>query len=88
MTTTGIPVHGQVVDALGHPVAQARVGWVDGPVPLPEVMALSDAQGHFTLVAPVAGAYQLQCSSDAHGQASVQVQARKGGVTVRLALPG
>ena len=85
---TGIPVHGEVVDARGRPVAQARVGWVDGPVPVPEVMALTDAQGRFTLVAPVAGAYQLQCSSDAHGQASAPVQARKGGAAVRVALPG
>ena len=84
---SGIPVQGVVLDAAGRPVAQARVGWVDGPVPLQEVMALTDAQGRFTLVAPVAGRYRVQCSTDTQGQASASVQVARGGASVKLTLP-
>lgn len=81
-------VHGQVVDAQGRPVAQARVGWVDGPVALPEVMTLSDAQGQFTLSAPAPGAYRVQCTSDGHGQATRAVQVSGASARVRVQLPG
>lgn len=82
------PVHGLVVDAKGHPVAQARVGWVDGPVALPEVMALTDAQGRFTLSAPAPGAYRLQCGSDAHGERQLSVKVGGAAKALRVVLPG
>ena len=80
-------VHGLVVDSHGQPVPQARVGWVDGPVALPEVMALTDAQGRFTLSAPVPGAYRLHCSSDAHGERQLAVQVSSATAPLRLRLP-
>ena len=80
-------IHGRVVDAHGQPVAQARVGWADGPVALPDVMLLSDAQGRFTLAAPAPGHYTLQCHSDAHGQARLAVQAAGQPLTLTLRLP-
>lgn len=81
------PVHGLVVDAKGRPVAQASVGWVDGPVALPEVMALTDAQGRFTLTAPVHGAYRLHCRSDAHGERQLAVQVGASSPALRVVLP-
>lgn len=81
------PVHGLVVDAKGRPVPQASVGWVEGPVALPDVMALTDAQGRFTLSAPVHGSYRLQCRSDAQGERQLAVQVGAKQPALRVVLP-
>jgi len=79
-------VHGQAVDAQGHPVAGARVGWAAGPGSVPDVMLLTDAQGRFTLTAPVVGTYTLRCISDDAGGASLQVRAAGQPLQVQLRL--
>jgi len=86
-TMPSTAVHGVVVDAKGRPVMQARVGWVDGPVALPDVMALTDAQGRFTLSAPVPGAYRLHCGSVAHGERQLPVQVGGASSVLRVVLP-
>jgi protocatechuate 3,4-dioxygenase beta subunit len=80
-------VQGTVVDARGKPLAGARVGWVDGPVPLPDVMMLTDAGGRFTLAAPAPGPYRLRADSDRHGHAEVVVQAAGQPLVLTLQLP-
>lgn len=59
-------IAGVVRDELGAPVADARVFFADAPVPTPDVAALTAADGSFTLTAPVAGAYTLECAVDGH----------------------
>ncbi len=70
-------IKGAVRDAAGKPVAGARVFFTDGPAPLPDIAALTDAEGHFALSAPVPGTYQLECHSEGSvpAKASVTVPA-------------
>ena len=79
-------IEGLVLGARGRAVAGARVGWVSGPVPLPDVMLLTDAQGRFRLAAPVPGTYRLSCNDDAEGSASVELQASGKPLTLTLRL--
>jgi hypothetical protein len=60
-------IAGVVVDAEGNPVEEARVYFVDGPVSLPDLAALTDRSGRFALSAPVLGTYQLGVVSEGHG---------------------
>ena len=48
-------IHGVVRDQHGAPLAEARVYFAGGPVPLPDVAAMTDATGTFQLTAPVPG---------------------------------
>jgi hypothetical protein len=57
-------IAGMVVDAEGNPIEGARVYFVEGPVPLPDIAALTDDSGHFALSAPVVGPYQLGVTSE------------------------
>jgi hypothetical protein len=57
-------IRGTVRDSAGNAVSGARVFFVDGPVPLPDIAALSDATGRFTLTAPVDGTYRIRCAVD------------------------
>jgi hypothetical protein len=52
-------IAGVVVDADGSPLEEARVYFVEGPVTLPDIAALTDSSGRFALSAPVSGTYQL-----------------------------
>ena len=40
-------IAGVIVDARGNPVEGARVYFVEGPVPLPDIAALTDSDGRF-----------------------------------------
>lgn len=57
-------IHGLVHDQHGRPIEQARVCFVSGPVPLPDVAALTDPNGTFLLTAPVPGTYSILCALD------------------------
>ena len=57
-------IAGVVVDAEGNPVEEARVYFVEGPVPLPDIAALTDSSGRFALSTPTSGTYQLGIASD------------------------
>lgn len=57
-------IAGMVVDAEGNPIGGARVFFVEGPVPLPDIAALTDDGGHFALSAPVPGTYQIGVASE------------------------
>jgi hypothetical protein len=45
-------------------VPQARVSFLAGPVPLPDVAALTDNDGTFALTAPVAGEYVIAVDTE------------------------
>ena len=88
MTAPARPIHGTVLDAAGRPVARARVYFVKAPVSVPDVAALSDDQGRFTLSAPEAGAYEIGASSDTQGSASAPIAVGERGGQLQIQLPG
>jgi Carboxypeptidase regulatory-like domain len=85
-TSVGHAVSGVVRDARGAPVAQARVWFHSGPAALPDVAALTDAAGRFTLSAPRAGAYEIGCNADARGATRVAVQVGERGAQLEIVL--
>ncbi|HEY7080826.1 MAG TPA: carboxypeptidase-like regulatory domain-containing protein [Nitrososphaeraceae archaeon] len=57
-------VHGVVKDNNNMPILGARVSFVSGPVPLPDIAALADLNGTFVLSAPVPGDYVIEVVSE------------------------
>jgi Carboxypeptidase regulatory-like domain len=53
-----------VVDAEDNPIEEVRVYFAEGPVPLPDIAALTNRNGRFALSAPTSGPYQLGIASD------------------------
>ena len=54
-------ISGSVVDAQGAPVDGARVFLTAGPVPLPDIAAVTGPDGRFELTAPAPGDYTVAC---------------------------
>lgn len=52
-------IFGVVRDDNGNPVSEARVSFLAGPVPLPDIAALTDIDGTFALSTPAAGEYVI-----------------------------
>lgn len=70
----------------GRPIANARVYFTSGPVPLPEIAAITDAKGEFSLTAPAPGDYVIEGTADEFKPRSSKVKV-KGSAPVRLELP-
>jgi hypothetical protein len=87
VSTDARSISGVVRDAAGRPAAQARVYFLRGPVALPDTALLTGRDGRFALSAPQPGAYDVGCSSDAHGSASARVTVGNADVTLDLQLP-
>lgn len=88
MSSPTAVISGQVVTSDGNPVANARLYFTAGPAPLPEIAALTDADGRFALGVSQPGTYQLSCSLDERGPftETVEVVAGKPAqVTIRVA---
>lgn len=85
-TGAALQVSGTVFDRAGRPAGGATVMWLAGPVPLPEVALLTQADGRFVMSAPVPGHYTLACRRDPDGAAKAEVTVGPQGaqVTVRL----
>ena len=75
MTRPGVPrvVSGRVVDADGRPVARAAVHVVAAPTHVPDVAALTDEHGRFSLTAPAPGEYLVATTADGFRGATVRV---------------
>ena len=86
MAATVRTLSGTVLDAAGKPVAGARVYLVKAPGAVPDTAALTGADGRFVLGAARSGAYEVACSTDDLGSASVAVAVGAGGATVELRL--
>jgi hypothetical protein len=84
-------ITGAVVDAQGNPIAEARVYFVEGPVALPDISALTDADGRFALSVPAPGTYRLGVSAEGAAgvvQETAEVEAaeeKSADLEVRLA---
>jgi hypothetical protein len=84
-------VSGVVRGRGGSAVEGARVFFAGGPGSLPDVAALTDASGAFTLSAPAAGLYRVRCVADGYSPGDVEVTLEAGGtqrVTVTLSAAG
>ncbi len=66
-------ISGVVQDSHGNPLVQARVYFTNGPVPLPDIAALTNKDGAFSLTAPVAGSYTLVCAAEGFAPTEVTV---------------
>jgi hypothetical protein len=71
-------VAGTVQDTAGRPIGAARVYFVEGPVALPDIAALTDADGRFTLSAPVPGTYRVAVASEGFTPTTAMVDVRGG----------
>ncbi|HVQ36305.1 MAG TPA: carboxypeptidase-like regulatory domain-containing protein [Pyrinomonadaceae bacterium] len=78
-------ISGVVLGPKGKPVSEARVYFTAGPSPLPEIAALTDSSGSFSLTAPVPGEYVVEAVADPFRAQSSTVKV-KGGEQVRLDL--
>ena len=83
-------IRGRVTDEHGQPLPWASAAFASGPVDLPDIAAVSNAEGEFTLTAPVPGRYRLNVHADDHeGRAvDVDVGAAEVAVTVQLTRSG
>jgi Carboxypeptidase regulatory-like domain len=87
VTDAARTISGTVLDATGATVAGARVYLTGAPGPVPDVAALSGADGRFTIAAGRPGVYEIACSTDTQGSAAATVQVgAKGGGVVALRL--
>ena len=68
-----IMIYGTVRDPRGKPVPQARVYFTAAPVALPDIAALTDTGGAFSLSVPSAGAYQIESAADGFTPTAVTV---------------
>ena len=71
-------ISGTVLDPDRQPVADARVYFIEGPVPLPDLAILTDRNGEFTLTAPAAGTYKIGCTANGFEPTSVTVNVKRG----------
>lgn len=69
-------ISGTVVDSKGQPLANARVYFTSGPVSLPEIAAMTDDSGNFSLTAPAPGKYVIESAADEFGTQSTSVNVK------------
>lgn len=63
-SSPAVEITGVVRDTSGTPVTGAHVLFTEGPRPLPDIAAVTDTDGRFSLVAPAPGEYTLICRAD------------------------
>ncbi|CAL9376159.1 hypothetical protein SUDANB120_00961 [Streptomyces sp. enrichment culture] len=89
MTASGGPavrlVTGTVLDADGTPVAGASVHLADGPVPLPDIAALTGPDGRFSFPVGADGVYTVACrTADGRGARAAVAVGPAGAPPVEL----
>ena len=67
-----------VRDTRGHPLVGARVFFLEGPVSLPDIAALTDETGACSLSVPMAGNYRIRCVADDHEPTDVEKEIGTG----------
>jgi hypothetical protein len=80
-------IRGTVRDPSGAPVPGARVYFVGGPDPFPDVAAVTSEQGGFALSAPSGGRYRIESVADGFAPEVTAVdlpRAAETGVEIRL----
>lgn len=74
----GATIDGVVRDEAGRPVGDAAILVATAPVPMPDIAALTSADGTFTLAAPAPGAYTIMATCDGYEPARVAVDVAAG----------
>lgn len=80
-------VAGRITDERGRPVRGARIYIVRAPVSMPDIAQLTDANGEFSVSAPVAGRYRIGIAASGHAPQERNVTVTEGqrtSLTVRL----
>ncbi|HWO03103.1 MAG TPA: carboxypeptidase-like regulatory domain-containing protein [Blastocatellia bacterium] len=71
-------ISGVVRDPNGKPIIDARVYFTGGPEPLPDIAALTNSNGEFTLSAPSAGTYSIESNADGFSPKAATVAVASG----------
>ena len=79
-------IAGSVLDAQGTPVDGARVFLTAGPVPLPDIAAVTGEDGRFELTAPAAGDYTVAAAGPGGGSEAADVHLAKGDSVAEVTL--
>ncbi|MWA15375.1 carboxypeptidase-like regulatory domain-containing protein [Streptomyces sp. BA2] len=93
-SSPAVEITGVVRDTSGAPVPGAHVLFTEGPQPLPDIAAVTDTEGRFSLGAPTTGEYTLVCRADplmgpsgtAEATVRVEPSARAASLRVELTL--
>ena len=80
-------IHGVVTDPAGQPVSGAVVMVAAAPVPVPDIAALTDSEGRFSIIVPVQGTYRLLIRG-AIDLVEIPVAVHEASVEVSAELPG
>ena len=80
-------IHGTVTDASGTPVEWASVWFAAGAQATPDIAALTDAAGRFTLTAPGPGAYRIGCRAEGYEPIEVAVDVGTEDIDVTITVP-
>lgn len=80
-------IRGTVTDAVGAPIEWATVWFASGDHPTPDIAAVTDAMGRFTITAPAPGTYVLGSSAEGHRAVEVTVDVTDGDIEVNITLP-
>jgi Carboxypeptidase regulatory-like domain len=80
----GARIEGRAHLADDSPVIEARVFFGAAPVPLPDIAALTDDDGRFSLYAPAPGTYQLVCHADGLDPATVAIDVLPGSESIAV----
>jgi hypothetical protein len=87
VASEGVVISGTVRDPAGRPVPGARVYFIDGPGPFPDVATVTGDDGAFMLSAPTEGRYTIECAAEDRETERVAVEATSGrnmAVEIRL----
>lgn len=79
-------IAGVVHDRDGAPLEWARVAFAEGPTALPDIAAVTGADGRFALSAPVPGRYRLMVAADGCLSRHVVVEVADSQVEVDVTL--
>lgn len=79
-------IRGLVADADGKPISWATAVFMEGPVALPDIAAVTDDAGRFTVAAPAPGAYRVGFHAVAFEPAEVTVTVGDSDVDVECRL--
>jgi hypothetical protein len=74
MAAKPIIVTGVVRGPASERVPLARVFIARGPVSVPDIAALTDAEGRFTLSFPVQGSYEVACVAEGYAPSATTIE--------------